>query len=207
MPTVKRTILSASVVLLLAAGLTGCAAISSGGSLIPDVTSAAASATPKTGDVVDAAQAKVILKAGKGQHAYPMADGTFVVVTKTEPLPADVQADADAVATKTNAPFQNINESNIEAGNDAFYKSLDDVIAATGKRVILIVPCYGYTESAVDTEDDGFNNMESKSDYWIIGGGPGEGTAFMSMDDVNSTIAAWLAEQPNANEFAVVTAS
>ena len=207
MHTVNRTILGASLVFVLAAGLTGCAATSLGSSLIPDAASAAASATPKTGDVVDAAQAKVILKAGKGQRAYPMADGTFVVVTKTEPLPADVQADADAVATKTNAPFHNINESNIEAANNAFYVSEDHAEAATGKSIILIVATFGYTESAVDTEDDGFNNMESKSDYWLIGGGPVEGTQFMTMDEVNSTIAAWLAEQPNANEFAIVTAS
>jgi len=199
MLTVKRTILSTSVVLLLAAGLTGCAATSSGSSLVPDVASAAASAaapTPKTGDIVDATEAKVILKAGDGQRAYPLADGTFVVVTKTEPLPAAVQADIEAKANVVAAEFRDAS-ADLNATGAALGASEGKTASETGKRVISVWGLVGFYDSTIET----------KGPYWNVNGGPANsGAQFATQAEARAFVDAWLAAQPNANEYVVVYA-
>lgn len=153
-------------------------------------------AAPKTGDVVDAVQAKVILKAGEGQRAYPMADGTFVVVTKTEALPANVQADMEAKTSAVVAANRDISE-NLNAANGALFADAGKSAAGTGKRIISVWGLYGYTDA------DGDN----KSNFWGVFGGPGgQGQQFSSRAEAESFVNAWLAQQANANEYAVVYA-
>lgn len=136
------TITTASFGFAVAAALlTGCATVP-GTELIPDAgpTATAApapDAEAKTGDVVDADAAAAIKGAGNGQRAYPMADGTLVVVTKTEPLPTAVQADVDAKTAATLATVPNFS-ADLNGGSAALGKAQSDVASGTGKRVIVI---------------------------------------------------------------------
>jgi hypothetical protein len=204
---VKTSTITAAIgFAVIAALLSGCAAT-------PDLatpgsaSSASPSAALTTGAVISMAQAEHLLGEDNGQRGYPMADGTFVVVTKTEPLPAEVQADAEAKAHAILSPHKNV-DNDMEAANDAFYKAGDDAEAATGKDVIIAVPSYGYAlESEPDTVNDGITNRERKSTYWIIYGGPGKGVQFETVDEVNAVIVSWLAKRPDANEYAVIVTS
>ena len=201
MTTFRRTILGASVALVLATGLTGCASGPSAlGALVPTaaaeapaVTTTAAAAAAATGDIVDAAQAKALLKAREGQRAYPMADGTFVVVTKTEPLPANVQADMDAKSAATLAPFVDILAD--EEGADAALGSAQLFIAKnTGKRVIIALHALGYATSY----------DEVKTMKWSISGGPAAGVLLDDEAAARGAIDSFLAGRDNASEYAVV---
>ena len=203
--TITTSVLGFAVV---AALLTGCSAPAA--DLIPATpakTAAAvepteapaeapAAAATKTGDVVDAAQAKVILKAGEGQRGYPMADGTFVVVTKTEPLPANVQADMEAKSSAAVAVNGDVTVDR-NAHLSALYASAGSIGAGTGKRVISVWPLVGYP----------FSDSESKVGYWNVTGGPAPaGEQFNTRDEAAAFIDAWLSQQANANEYAVVYA-
>jgi len=204
MLTVKRTILSASVVLVLAAGLTGCAATSSGSSLIPaavepaaaEITASATPApTPKTGDVIDAAQADA-LKAARGpQVAYKMTDGSFVVVTKTEPLPAAVQAEVEA---KTNVVAVKYNDvsADMNAASDGMLAAKSAVTRTTGKKVIVVWYVLGYPLSS----------SETKVNYWAVDGDAAAGEFFMTRAEAEASVAAWVAATPNSNEYAIIFA-
>jgi hypothetical protein len=188
---------------VIAAVLTGCSTPSNI-VLIPKATPGASTAESraikdpvffKTGDVVDATQAEAILKAGNGQRAYPMADGTFIVVTKTEPLPAVVQSDADAKAEATFGPLRDV-ANDMNASTAALGKVAGDAIRDKGKRIITVFRTYGYTDA------DGDN----KSEFWVIVGGPKQGTQFGSRAEAQVEIDAWLLVKDNANEYAVVYA-
>ena len=200
--TITTSVLGFAVV---AALLTGCSAPAA--DLIPATpakTAAAvepteapaeapAAAATKTGDVVDAAQAKVILKAGEGQRGYPMADGTFVVVTKTEPLPAAVQAEADAKSAATLTPFVDILAD--EAGADAALGAAQLFIAKnTGKRVIIAWQALGYATSY----------DEVKTMKWSISGGPAAGVLLDDEAAARAAIDSFLAGRDNGSEYAVV---
>ena len=206
MTTFRRTILGASVALVLAtgltAGLTGCASGSSAlGALGPTAAAESPAAISNaaavvTGDIVDAAQVDVLLKAGAGQRAYPMSDGTFVVVTKTEPLPANVQADMEAKSAAVVAANGDVTVDR-DAHLSALYASAGSIGASTGKRVISVWPLVGYP----------FSDSESKVGYWNVNGGPAPaGEQFNTRDEAVAFINAWLAQQANANEYAVVYA-
>ena len=207
MTTFRRTILGASVALVLAtgltAGLTGCASGASGlGALVPTAGAAAESTTATaspaaaavaTGEIVDAAQVDVLLKAGQNQRAYPMADGTFVVVTKTEPLPANVQADMDAKTAATLAPFYDFLAD--EVGAEAALDSAQGFIAkTTGKRVIIAWKTIGYADSYA----------EVKTSFWIISGAASLGDLFPDEASARSTVDAFVAGRDDGNEYAVV---
>ena len=201
MTTFRRTILGASVALALATVLTGCASGANGlGALVPTPAAASPSATPTaaaaaaaTGDIVDAAQADVLLKAGQGQRAYPMADGTFVVVTKTEPLPPNVQADADAKSAATLAPFTDYAADT--TGAEAALGAAQGFIAKnTGKRVIVVWNIIGYVDSYA----------EVKTSTWFIAGAASLGDLFPDEASARSTVDAFLAGRDDGNEYAVV---
>ena len=203
MTTFRRTILGASVALVLAtgltAGLTGCASGSSAlGALVPTAAAESPAAISNaaavvTGDIVDAAQVDVLLKAGAGQRAYPMSDGTFVVVTKTEPLPANVQADMDAKTAATLAPFYDFLAD--EVGAEAALDSAQGFIAkTTGKRVIIAWKTIGYADSYA----------EVKTSFWIISGAASLGDLFPDEASARSTVDAFVAGRDDGNEYAVV---
>jgi hypothetical protein len=191
------TVLSFAVI---AAVLTGCSATNSN-DLVPTskpVASAPATtdapapaAEAKTGDVVDAAEAEAIKKAGAGQRAYPMADGTFVVVTKTEPLPAAVQADVEAKASAAIATVPDFS-----ADMNGSHTAIDTAVIAaarTGKRAVVAI-------HALTISDE---NSDTPTLTWFIVGGPGKGEHFTDKSEVQSVIDSWLAEQASPSEFAV----
>lgn len=202
----RRTILGAGVALALAAVLAGCSATTSV-SLIPTAPKSAATApatgtqaapaaaaTAVTGAVVNAEEAHSILVAGKGQRAYPMADGTFVVVTKTEPLPAAVQADADAKVAAAVAAYPDDTVDHA-AAEDAFRNTEGAIAIGTGKRVIFVVGQMGYSTGLAET----------KTFSYVIRGIPSVlGTVYEERADAQAAVEAFLAGVDNTVEWIVV---
>jgi hypothetical protein len=204
MTTFRRTILGASVALVLAAsltaGLTGCASGSSAlGALVPTAAAEAPAVTPNaaatgaaTGDIVDAAQADVLLKAGAGQRAYPMADGTFVVVSKTEPLPANVQAEIQTITAAKVATVPDITDDTSGAlavlGQAQGYVSKN-----TGKRTLIVWKALGlWTDEA-----------ESATTEWIVSGAL-QGQHFGSNDAAQAAADAWVASTSTPGEYVII---
>lgn len=198
--TIANSVLGFAVIAALLTGCSGPAA-----DLIPTIPSQTAAAVEptaapaeapvaatKTGDVVDAVQAKVILKARQGQRAYPMADGTFVVVTKTEPLPANVQADANAKAVAVVAAYPD-GTVDSDAAIEAMQSALGSFTAGTGKRVIIIWSIFGYP--------DGMS--ETKSSFWTVSGGSDRGsTIYLSRDEATAAVTAQIGA--DASEYMIV---
>jgi hypothetical protein len=149
-------------------------------------------AAPVTGDNVDAIEAKEILKSGLGQRAYPMADGTYVVVTKDEPLPEAVHYDIEDKTNATLAPYR-VDSQDSDA---AMGQAQDYVAKNTGKQVILAWLVYGF---------DG-PSAEAKSEFWFIAGGPDSTVHYSAKADAQSAIDGWLAGKDDAATYAVVFA-
>jgi hypothetical protein len=152
----------------------------------------AAPVAPGTGDVVDAATAAELKDAGEGQCAYPLDDGTFVVVNKTEPLPAVVQADADAKSAATLAPLTDYS-NDAKAARAGIGQAQGYIAKNTGKRVILAWFMTAYDGAA-----------SSKTSYWIVAGGPDQTVHYYSRGEAQAAIDAWLASKEDAATYAVV---
>lgn len=128
---------------LAALVLTGCA---------PDVNDADASAAPsvtpssapvEVGDLLTHEASLQLQKDSKGQkRGYPMTDGSYVVVDRFQPLPAAVQADADAKAAKVQAASPVLTSSgNALAG----IQELPGILGGqTGKRVLVVSHMSGF---------------------------------------------------------------
>jgi hypothetical protein len=153
----------------------------------------AAPVAPVTGDVVDAATAAELKDANEGQRAYPLDDGTFVVVNKTEPLPAVVQADAEAKSAASLAPLTDYN-NDAKAARAGIGQAQGYVAKNTGKRVIVAWQIHALENT----------RSEVASDYWIVAGGPDQTVHYFSQAKAQSAIDGWLAEQEEAATYAVV---
>ena len=188
---------------VLAALLTGCSADAT--DLKPTAAPAASStpvaeapvaetpvAAPVTGDNVDAIEAKEILKSGLGQRAYPMADGTYVVVTKDEPLPEAVHYDIEDKTNATLTPYR----ENSQDRDAAMAQAQDYVAKNTGKQVILAWHVYGFDDPSA----------EAKSEFWFIAGGPDSTAHYTAKADAQSAIDGWLAGKDDAATYTIVFA-
>jgi hypothetical protein len=200
----KKITTSVLAFTVLAALLTGCSADATdlNPTAVPPVSSTPVAdapvaetpvAAPVTGDNVDAAEAKEILKSGLGQRAYPMADGTYVVVTKDEPLPEAVHYDIEDKTIATLAPYRN----NSQDRDAAIAQAQDYVAKNTGKQVILAWHVWGF---------DG-PSAEEKSEFWFIAGGPDSTVHYTAKADAQSAIDDWLAGKDDAATYAVVFAA
>lgn len=157
-------------------------------------TAAPAAATVPTGTIVDEAAAHSILVAGKGQRAYPMADGTFVVVTKTEPVPAAVQADANAKAAATVAAHPDGSAPGME-GENALRAAEGAVAIGTGKRVIFVAGQIGYVEST----------SESKTYVLTVrGAAPLLGVLYDNRSDAAAAVDSFVASSDTPSEWIVI---
>lgn len=193
--TITKTALTIAIVTLL----TGCAATNSSSALLPTskpaatATETAAPTVLKTGDLVAEADVQTILKAGNGQRAYQMADGTFIVVTKTEPLPVQVQADANAKAASVAAAYPDASAS-LNALGTAIFDVAGKIEASTGKRVITVWKLYGYADFS-----------ESKSTYWsVIGLDNNVAMIYSSHEEAQAVAEAGIAARSNPAEYALV---
>ena len=142
----KSTTRTAFLGLTVAAALllTGCSA--GAAALVPTVTNDLGTETaapaepikaPATGDIVDAATAAELKDGAEGQRGYPLDDGTFVVVTKTEPLPTAVLADAQAKTAAAVATAPSLSDDN--AGAQAILGQAQGYVSKnTGKRVLIV---------------------------------------------------------------------
>jgi hypothetical protein len=107
MGTGRRTILGAGLALILVAGLTGCSAAGDLGALIPSGTHSPAAETPAAdaGNAISDSQVvgSVVdkdIQLPAHQHTYLMRDGSYVVIDRTGPVPANVIANLTAVAAQ-----------------------------------------------------------------------------------------------------------
>lgn len=192
--TIAKTVLTIAVAVTL---LTGCATTSSTDLLPTSTTSATTTETPATvlttGDLVAGSDVQTMLKAGNGQRAYPMADGTFVVVTKNEPLPAQVQADIDAKTAATLATVPNYS-ADMNAAEATLEKAQGDVAVGTGKRVLVVWRALAFWSF----------DAEIETYQWLIAGGPALGEHWDEKSQAQAVVDEWLAAKDNANEYVVV---
>ncbi|MCU1523879.1 MAG: hypothetical protein JWO18_773 [Microbacteriaceae bacterium] len=105
-------------------------------------TAAAAAAAPTVGAVLTKAQAMTIRKNFEGNlHAYQMVDGSYVAVSVSQPLPANVVADASAKAlAATNAAG-----ADISATKNAATASIGTIQYEAGRSIILVTRLYSGT--------------------------------------------------------------
>lgn len=187
---------AAVAVLVAAFGLTACSAPSSDVAAIPVATSATpAKATLAVGTVVDATTAQEIGTSGT-QRAYPMADGTFVVVDRGEPLPEAVQADIDAKAVMFSEEWgSDAQVTATSASLRAREKVIADASWGTGKRPILI-----FKMTAFDTAES-----ETPTTFWMVNGaGPAPDTARRSREEMTAVVDDWLAQQDDPDAYVVI---
>jgi hypothetical protein len=147
---------------------------------------------PVTGDVVDEATAAALKDANEGQRAYPLDDGTFIVVNKTEPLPAVVQAEIDVKSAVLLAPSTDAtSNSNLLLTEPGKVQSL--VAKNTGKRVLVAWRVHAF---------DGYD--ETATDWWFVSGGPAMTDHYADRASAQAGIDAWLAGKEDAATYAVV---
>ena len=139
MLTVRRTILSAGVVLLLAAGLTGCAAPSSGSPLLLDLVPSTVQDQPVT--ETPSAEPGI---------SYTLADGTVSTIDPEAPLPADVVADIVATVSPMLAPAMTTKAQAFGASAYASNLAYADLVmtltkkkASTGRGLVILMSGYG----------------------------------------------------------------
>jgi hypothetical protein len=181
---------------VIAALLTGCTAgpVEGDPITVPSATIAPSEApvAPVTGDIVDEATAAELKEANEGQRAYPLDDGTFVVVNKTEPLPAVVQADIDAKTAAVLAPQSDVS-NNANLVLTAPGEASGHIAKNTGKRVIIAWLVRGYDGHAA-----------SPSNFWFVSGGPDMTVHYSDRESAQAGIDAWLAGKEDASTYAVV---
>lgn len=152
----------------------------------------AAPVAPVTGDIVDEATAAELKDANEGQRAYPLDDGTFVVVNKTEPLPPVVQADIDAKTAAVLAPQSDVS-NNANLVLTAPGEASGHIAKNTGKRVIIAWLVRGYDGHAA-----------SPSNFWFVSGGPDMTVHYSDRESAQAGIDGWLAGKDDAATYAVV---
>lgn len=75
------------------------------------------------------------------QRAFPMADGTFIVVDRYEPLPAPVQEAITAQAAEVigwNAGYDGMDQADTQAAERAATQLKTDLIRTTAKNVVVV---------------------------------------------------------------------
>jgi len=208
MNTLKTTTLAA---LVLAAGL-----VLSGCSSTPDVTATSTPSitvtdpavapdetptaetqapvevpAPKTGDIFAVAPTDLAVS----QRAFPLPDGTFVMLDRYEPLPAGVQDILNAQATAA-IPYVP-NSGNTQGTLDQPFKDAQAfqsaTSAATGKNVTVVFRLQGY---------GGCNG--SGQDPWTFTGASGDCTAFASAAEAQAAAEARVAGRSDAGTYIVV---
>lgn len=142
------------------------------------------------GDVVDAETAS---RLEPPLHAYPMPDGTRVVVHETEPLPSVVQDKINAEITAASAPPGDVNhtmEFDLASGTIA-RKMMLDLRAYAGKSLIAV------RTAGIDLTGNGFVWM------YMVHVNNTNGKVFDTRDEAQAYIDSFLAQSRNPGNYAV----
>jgi hypothetical protein len=130
------------------------------------------------------------------QSAYPLADGSYVVVDQNQPLPENVQADVNArTSTTASASSDASNVAGRSEGLAARTATKSDVQQGTGKRVVV----------AWDTVGLPYADTTSPIHFWAVDGLPGY-PLIVSRGEVQAKFDAFVATQDNPAEWVLVFA-
>ncbi|WP_285117325.1 hypothetical protein [Leifsonia sp. fls2-241-R2A-40a] len=158
------------------------------------VTAAAEKPAPKPGDTVDQKTASEIRRNVDGNlRAYQMPDGTFVVLDRTQPLPAAVKSDLEAKATAARiAAGQDFKTADVPG------KILGDLSYQAGRRGILCVQLWSGTVDG--TDQPGFFWAPALSRQSVVQG------QLHSEAECVAAAQAYVASQPDAADWEVLVA-
>lgn len=146
----------------------------------------------EVGTIVDAATAAEMNGNRDGQYrAYPMPDGSFVVIDRTAPLPDAVQADVNSKGEALAQQYPNNTDINTPVGQQAIGEQVGAITQATGKKVIMVIRENGY-----DYDGNAITN------YYPAGHMGPDGT-IRSRAELEAHINAFLSDK-DANEYVVV---
>jgi len=186
------TAATAAVSLLAALALTGCT--SSATEPATPASSSAAAAAP-----VEQAVGAVVTPEtplSDTQIAYPLADGTTVVVDALQALPATVQADVEARAASTATSTGDAMDVAGRSDNLAARSTTKaEIQKGTGKRIVV----------AWDTLGLPFADTTSPIHFWAVDGLPGY-PLIVSQDDAQAQFDAFVATQEEPAEWVLVFA-
>ncbi|MBF9337145.1 hypothetical protein G3N30_13260 [Microbacterium lacticum] len=146
----------------------------------------------EAGTVVDVVTATEMNADREGQYrAYPMPDGTNIVIERTAPLPDAVQADVNSKGEALAQQYPKNTDIHTPRGQQAVGEQVGAITQATGKKVILVIRENGY-----DYDGNAITN------YYPTGQMGPDGT-IRSKAELEANINAFLADK-NANEYVVV---
>lgn len=149
------------------------------------------------GEPVDAETAAELNEAKGNERAYPLPDGTYVVVAKDAPLPEVVQNDVNAKGTSHTQTYPAVS---VEPGANAKSERerarvMGEIGQATGKQVVYGMKISGYTSSTA---------TEMETFYFFNGAFPSPQPRYNSKADAEAAVNAWLATKENPNDYVVV---
>jgi len=151
--------------------------------------------SPQVGTVLDQATASALGRQTKGQlRGYPMPDGTYLVVDRSQPLPQPVQQDISAKGRAYASTYVEDGGGNPNMLTDRT-KLIGTVEADTGKKAILVVKL-----DVFESPDA----AERTTTYFVNGRGPQPDGVNRDRDQIATIVADWLAQQPNPDEYVVI---
>ncbi len=135
------------------------------------------------------------------QRAFPMPDGTFVIVDRYEPLPegvqAAVQATAEAIVTYTPGVTD---YTGIEAQTATITQAKSDIGRATAKNVVVVYRLVGATGcNGTGTDPWGFTGSSSH----MFGGC----AAWATQSEALAAAQGYVNGREDANTFVIVVAN
>ncbi len=186
---VSRTLTTIALLLLLG----GCAPA------IPAPTAEPAPVTFEVGDEMTDAAAKDLraasLRSSGSEYAYPMADGTWVMIDRDRPLPYAVMTEVQQ-AFNAQPLVTGMTAGDQSARMDRGLAAQSEIAASTGKKVVGI--SFGTTPD--------FDNPPDLFLGWMAFGAlsPGPAPADENMSVVIAEAEAFVAQQPDAGRWLIV---
>lgn len=157
----------------------------------PEVTEA------KTGDVLPTEPATL----PESQSAVPMDDGTYIVVTATEPLPEPVKAQIHAeVAGKVlTHEAQASDPMALDRAFSAARGAASSASSQTGKKVVVIFPVVGSCTFDEDPYDGWSYTSVTSNDRAVY-----DCQLATSVDEAQQRVADLISRQPDPSQYEVV---
>lgn len=161
----------------------------------PTASEAPPAPAAEVGAVVDQATAAELGKDTKGQlRGYPMPDGSYLVVDKSQPLPEPVQQDISRKGNDYASTYVADTGGQPNMLSDRT-KLMGSVEADTGKTAILVVKLDVYTSP---------DSSERTTTYFVNGRGPRPDGVNRNRDEITAFVNDWIAKQPNPNDYVVI---
>ena len=176
----------AATALAVALAITGCT--TTGGVPAPAPTATtSATATPVAAKVGDTIADGVEL--AEGQHAFPMPDGTAVLVENDQPLPVTVQAVVQGAVDAAVVEYPPVDGGGTTIGSLALQLA-GRYEVQTGKKSLVIVP--------------GFGSIGDNGPTQVVWGVIGAQQSFYQKAAAVAFAQAYISQQPNPAEWMVV---